>query len=562
MRLGERIFLIGVALTVIVTLSLIPDNPKSQQRLLQPSPVVWEDVADDPAREISLRWQGIIAHPAGKEGSWIERTLEERFNLEIDPLFMDVNTYSRRRPLMLVGGDIPDVMWSGDPLAVRANLRNGFIMEIPYELILKHCPTYVEYVNRFGKETWLYTQYNGRNYGLPTVCAIANRPRTGCWRLDWLKKVGLDRVPETVGEMHEAFRRFRYEDPDGNGILDTYGWTPNVSHWSMMFTEVFAAYGILPFDLMERDGEVVWGGILPDVREVLRELHAWYAEGLLDPDFPLDTQGRNNEIKFINGKVGYLYPVDSYGDYDSNEEGSLFGKTRAFSPEAEVVPGPPLIGPEGHPLGRTWGGAAHIIQFGRHLENEPEKVVRVLKMIEAVASDETLYMEARWGLRGEHWDYMPEPFVRSDGRPAKAGINLLPPYDAEDRRRDNAAELLGSSTTFFFPSTFDPIYDEQFMAPAELEWLDRYRSEAWSIMNVLGKSDVVGSSGRYLKDLVNYQITLFIEIVIGDRTIDEFDAFVSEWRRRGGDIILEEANQMYQQMNEIYQCVGAGAVSK
>ncbi len=76
------------------------------------------------------------------------------------------------------------------------------------------------------------------------------------------------------------------------------------------------------------------------------------------------------------------------------------------------------------------------------------------------------------------------------------------------------------------------------------------------MMNVLGKSDVVSSSGRYLGDLLNYQMTIFIEIVVGDRDIEEFDEFVSEWRRRGGDVILGEANLMYEQLHAIYQRVG------
>ena len=80
----------------------------------------------------------------------------------------------------------------------------------------------------------------------------------------------------------------------------------------------------------------------------------------------------------------------------------------------------------------------------------------------------------------------------------------------------------------------------------------------WGMMNVLGKSDVVTSSGRYLGDLVNYQMTVFIEMVVGDRDIDTFDDFVSEWRRRGGDVIIDEANQMFEEMQGIYEMVGVG----
>jgi len=558
MSRGEKIFLMVVVITVVTVLLLIRPDPKSAKWLASPSPVDWENVEDDPSEKLSIEWLGIIANPGGRPGSWIERMIEERFNIDINPIFIDANTYQKRLPLMLVGGDVPDVMWAGDPLTVRANLHNGFIMEVPYEVLLKHCPNYVRMVNAYGKEAWLYAHYIGRNFGLPTVSAGAARPRLGSWRMDWLKRVGIDKVPETVDEMHEAFRRFRYNDPDGNGQKDTYGWFPNIYHWSLVFAEVFAAYDVLAFEFMQRDGKIVWGGLLPETKEALRTLQTWYKEDLLDPDFVLDAQGRLGEMKFINGKVGYMYPVDHPFFYMPEEEGSLWGKALAFDSRAELAPGPPLKNKEGERRGRTWGGAAHVMQFGRQLEQEPEKVIRVLKMIEAIASDEALYNEVRRGELGRQWDVAKEAFRKPNGKMQKPGFMLLPPFDDESYTRANVAELIGGVTTFFFPSSFEPEYDDKIADPADLAWYERYAKREWGMKNVLGKSDVVPSAGRYLADLVNYQMTFFIEIVIGDRDIEEFEAFVAEWRRRGGDVLLKEANEMYAEFRRIYETVGAG----
>ncbi|MFT5240456.1 MAG: putative aldouronate transport system substrate-binding protein [Candidatus Promineifilaceae bacterium] len=554
----EKLFLGAVATVAVLVLSLIPSNPKSRLRIGQPSPVEWSAVQDDESQTLGLRWQGMISYQGAKEGSWLERNLEQRFNVEISPVFMDATAYNNRRPLMLCGGDIPDVMWTGDPTQVRANLRNGFVMELPYELILEHCPTYVKWVNIYGKEAWLYGMYKGRNYGLPTVDAGANRPRISCWRLDWMKNVGIERVPETVSEMYEALYAFRHSDPDGNGVQDTYGWAPNISHWSLLFAEIFAAHGVLAFDLMERDGHVVWGGLLPETKEALRALQTWYAEGLLDPDFPLDTQGRQNEARFVNGKVGYLHALDHPHYYYEHEAGSMVSKTRAFTPTALLEPGPPLRDAQGRRRGRTWGGAAHVLQFGKHLEQQPEKVIRVLRMVEAIARDEALYMEVRYGKRGMHWEYAPEAFTRADGKALPAGINLLLPFDADDQGRQRGEEMLGLPCKFFFPSSLNQLYDQKYIAADDLAWLERNRNAEWGMMNVLGKSDVVPSAGRYLGDLINYQMTVFVEIVVGQRDVESFDEFVTEWRRRGGDVILEEANAMYAEMQTIYTRVGVG----
>ncbi len=556
MKLGEKLFLICLVLTVVCVLVLIPPRPDSKEWLANPSPVDWSRVEDDPDQTLSLQWQGIISYSTAKAGSWIEQNLEKRFNLEIDPLFMDVNTYSRRRPLMLVGGDIPDVMWSGDPLAVRANIRNGFIMELPYEVILEHAPTYVEMINRYGPQAWLYSQYRGRNYGLPTVISTATGPRVSAWRMDWLRNVGIDSVPETVEEMHEALHRFRYQDPDGNGKQDTYGWYPDIGHWSLMFTELFAAYGVLPFEFMEREGQLVWGGLLPETREVLEILRDWYAEGLLDPDFVTDSQGRYPEARFISGKVGYLHPADHPSTFYAQEPTSLSGKTLAFHPDAQVVPAAALRSAEGPRLGRSWGGAAHILQFGRHLEQQPEKVVRVLRMLEDISKSQTLYLEARHGQRGIHWEYYPETVTLPDGSIQRAGIGLVPPYSNPDRTRINRTEMIGEPCLFFYPNILEEEFEAEFVSENVRSWYSRYAHPDWSIVSPLGKADVVPSSGRYLKDLILFQKIFFIEIIIGERPLEDFDGFVAEWRRRGGDTLLREANQMFDQLHEIYDRVG------
>lgn len=506
--------------------------------------MAWPE-ADDPQQSIELQWLGILAHVGGKADSWIERNLEEAFNVQLEPMYMDRNGFQQRRPLMLCAGDIPDVMWDGDPLGVRANLRHGFIMELPYEVILKHAPTYVRYLNQFGREAWLYSHYEGKNYGLPTFSAGANRPRISCWRGDWLDNVGIEQVPETIDDMYEALRRFRHDDPDQNGKQDTYGWSPDIWHWSLAFVEIFAAYDTLAFDFIERDGKVVWGGILPETKEALTTLHKWHSEGLLDPDFPLNANkaGRG----FENGRIGYTHPVDQPAFLNPELTGTLGSKVTAHDPNARLVPGPPLRNAQGQRRGRTWGGAAHVMQFGKHLQQQPEKVIRVLHMLETCAANEELYMQARYGKRGTHWEFSPEE-----------GRIPLPPYDSD--KRLSSAELL-PSTIFFFPSSIDPIFDDAYNSAKDNAWHETNRKHAWAMKNVLGKSDIVPSASQYLRDLRLWQMTVFVEMITGKRPLGEFDAFVAEWQDRGGEILTWEANEMFSQMAAIYSRVGATEVA-
>ena len=55
-----------------------------------------------------------------------------------------------------------------------------------------------------------------------------------------------------------------------------------------------------------------------------------------------------------------------------------------------------------------------------------------------------------------------------------------------------------------------------------------------------------------MTDLRNFQLTFFIEIIIGDRPLSDFESFKSEWLRRGGQILLDEANEMHKRLATIH----------
>lgn len=291
--------------------SLLEMLAKSGDRQDRPPPSLPEQVEDDPTATLFMRWMGPPSFPGAREGLYGETVVEERFNVDIQPLFMDPTGYDRKRPLMLSGGDSPHVMWEANPLTLQKAVNHRFIVGVPPELIREHAPTYFETISRRAPLGWLYANVDGRNYGMPTPAGGALAlPRPGVWRADWLRNVGITKSPETLEEYYEALRRFTFDDPDQNGLDDTYGMSGDISYWWWAsFSEVFGAYNVLPFDWVERDGEIVWGGILPETKTVLGILREWAAEGIIHPDFVTDnsTPGQSIERKFYGGLIGYIY---------------------------------------------------------------------------------------------------------------------------------------------------------------------------------------------------------------------------------------------------------------
>ncbi len=540
----------SISLTMIIMAIVIAGGillffiePSETERNRNKTKVDWSNVTDDETKELEISIQGMPI-TGGSAGSWIQRNLEKRFNIKLKPYFFDWNGFRQKRPLILASGEIPDVMWDGDPINVRNNIRNNFTMEVPYEIILKYAPNYVKMLNRAGKEGWMYAWYDGKNYGLPTFNDQIRGPRFGAWRKDWLDNVGISKTPDTIEEMENVLYHFRNSDPDKNGKKDTYGYAPNISHWSLAYTDVFAAFDLLPFDFMRIDGKIVWGGIQPECKDVLALLKSWYEKDLIDPDFIIDTQGIEQRTKFLNNKLGYLFTAETSSDYDTELEGTTANVLKELSNGTMVV-ARPLKNSNGIRRGRSWGGAAHVMQFGAHLGNNPEKIIRYLKMIDAICMDELLYVETRSGEKDKYWSYNEEK-----------GIYI------KDEYKDNpilTKEMIGDrgfTCPIFFQSNLFTNYNLKYSSKYEKEFFKKYQRSEWAMINALGKSDILPSASRYLENLRILQQQVYAKIIIGELPLSAFDDFVKEWHERGGDILTAEANEMYQIIQDVYKKVG------
>lgn len=508
------------------------------------APINWTAVQDDPAQVLDISWMGIVNSDGAIQGTPTQKLIESRFNVRLHPIALDWNAFRVRRPLMLAGGNVPDVLWEGDPSMVRKLVRHGIVLELPYDVLLRHAPTYVAQLNRYGPEAWLYARADGANWGVPTFQAGNRRPRAGVWRADWLAKVGIASVPTNLDEMHEALRRITFNDPDGNGVNDTYGMSPFLD-WSRNFAEVFAAYGVLPGDLVVRDGTIVWGGTLPEARVALATLRQWYAEGLIDPDYVVAGRSMDAPLKkFLGGRTGYVYDASEYRMLNPADGASLQRQIRTLYPKASIVPSAPLLGPTGTPTGRAWGGPAHVVCFGSHLADQPQKVLRMLRILETLAQDSDLAITANCGTRGTHWDYTPE-----------RGLFRLAKFDTRDSRRKL---LLGEPVGggFFSPGGVAPEVYQQFTGEKEKDFDDHYRRPAWTLVNALGKTDVLDSASEHLESLRDLQATWYTQIIRGQRPLESFDEFVAQWNARGGAQLLAEANRWIETRDAIFDRVG------
>src|SRR5690606_38234183 len=115
---------------------------------------------------------------------------------------------------------------------------------------------------------------------------------------------------------------------------------------------------------------------------------------------------------FIRGRIGFT----SNGEYlswkpllyegDSSSQSYL--ELQKVDPEAAdaLVYGVPPVGPTGKrgvPQGNMVTG--QFASFGKQLEDESEKLAKLLQMYDAMNSTYENYLTSLFGIQGKHWDY-------------------------------------------------------------------------------------------------------------------------------------------------------------
>ena len=132
---------------------------------------------------------------------------------------------------------------------------------------------------------------------------------TRTMRKDWLDNLGLE-VPTNLDELYEVCRAFTFDDPDGNGVDDTYGITSSGT-WNLQ--DIFQAFGAR-LD-KEGSGSIVYDVnenafidtmLKPEMVDALTYLNKMYTEGILDPEL-FTNKGSNMREKFWAGEYGSTF---------------------------------------------------------------------------------------------------------------------------------------------------------------------------------------------------------------------------------------------------------------
>ena len=260
------------------------------------------------------------------ENVWT-KLIKDTYNIDMEVAWTaDANTeaYGNKVNMSIASGELPDitmVQWGSYVSAAKA----GLLVDIEPYIEQYGSPELKETLAN-NKQIIDTMRIDGHLYAIPQLGSDwRNNAMMWFVRTDWLEKLGLE-MPTTWDELLTVARAFRDQDPDGNGVNDTYGiGLANDLWWSgggsfAGIASAFHAYGLDVW--VERDGKKVYSGILPEMKDALTAAHELYTEGLIDPEFGTKDQGAvtadvlNNKIGIVAGQnwLGFWPLADILAD--------------------------------------------------------------------------------------------------------------------------------------------------------------------------------------------------------------------------------------------------------
>ncbi len=473
-------------------------------------------------------------NPPDPDGE-IKKYLEEKYDVKLDLWYIERDSWGDALAVRFASKQIPDYLYV-KAVEVQGQTASGFQMlskyaeeEILAEININTVKEVAPFIyNNVIKEDELnvlrYTTINGKCYAFPIVTSNIFHNAI-VWRGDWLKKIGMDKYPETFEDFEKAMYAFATQDPDGNNKKDSYG----LSQTGIPL--VYGAFGYQPDRWMVRDGKLVNGSIQPEMKEALTLLNKWYKDGVMDPEFVTgENQGGYYALShpFMNNRLGltclgafyHWKPILYEGDSKSEcyKEMKLVNSAALESLQFGVPP-------TRNGVGGAPATSAIIEQsfygFGKHLESDQDKFKALLQFLNALSCNYEDYLESIFGIKGKHWDFNKD--------------NNLPGFinDNDSKSVETAGVCPGMDVPEWTLKRAQPRFD-------------------WAYANNFDKGCMVNeliaplpSEEKYKAELEKLREDTYTKIIRGDLPVDYFDEYVQKWNQIGGEQLSKEANEWY-----------------
>lgn len=254
--------------------------------------------------------------------------------------------------------------------------------------------------------------YNGSMYGLPDPGAL---PQTDSLviRQDWLDKLGLQ-APKTLDEFLAVAKAFTFDDPDGNGQDDTYGFCAFIDGSGLAqaglgprFDFIYGAYGVAGVWNLSSADAVALNARDPNFMKATQFIKALNDEKVIDPDWPtlkkdeFRARWKQGTCGMMVENFAALANKSNYKDFDEN------------FPDGKWVAMDAPTGPEGKSSMGVVMKTARIYAISQKAIDEG-KGPAIARLLEWMASDEGYYLLG-FGVEGVNYKLDANGYITTEG---------------------------------------------------------------------------------------------------------------------------------------------------
>lgn len=454
---------------------------------------------------------------------------------------VDGPQFQEKLKMAITTNDIPD-FFPATPAQVQQLIEADMIQDLTGVYDQYASDETKEFMQKDGGLQMKSGTFDGKLMAIPQT-GNPFAPQLVWVRSDWMKKLNLPE-PKTMQDLMHIMEAFATKDPGGTG--KSYGLALNKKFdegalGMVGFMNGYHAY--LNQWMDDGQGGLMNSDIQPEMKEALRALQDMFKKGLIDPEFTVKDMQKESELIFSN-KIGVLYGAEWTPAHLA--QGAV--KDGKVVQDWKVYRLPSVDGTEASTQIELGTGSYYVVsKKAKH----PEALIKLLNQWIAVDNHPT-----------------PEQKVYEYGKDLKEKGNnywLLNPVMAFNLSSNNGEVLPKAIETK--DASLAVTKDQKTRYERAMKYVNGEDISMWWEYLISGPNGAV-SNIPYLKahdlfhqnkfygaptptmvekrEILNRKRDeIFTKIIMNQVSINEFDKFVAEWKKLGGDDITKEVNEWY-----------------
>ena len=451
----------------------------------------------------------------------IFRELEKITNVGWEATMVSFMAESEQFQLMVAGGDYTDVVckavdnYTG---TVDQAIEEDFLIDLaPY--IDENMPNLTGWFQQYPELRKQITSDGGAIGAFPKLYKEPSDISSGGMiRADWLADLGLQE-PKTFDDLYQILKAFRDQKGATAPLV--------IAMPSGVQTELLSGYNISG-GYYQVDGEVRHGAVQPEFKDYLTMMNKWYTEGLVDDLFL--TNQYESLIDFspvLNGTCGVWYGTAA--------QSITYIMSSAADPNMRIT---------GVTNVTTDGSMAHVGESGSVFDSNLWSVTTVCqdpeiicRYIDYIYGEDGILL-ANYGVEGETFTY------DENGTPTLTDLVLNNP----DYSYGAAMNIFVCDRMTPAPFVIDEARVRANYVEDQINAINVWNNSNDGLYNMprAGVNLTTEESSEYntlYSDIETYMDENVVKFIVGDKSLDEFDAYVSTLMDMGMEdcIAIEQA---------------------